>query len=178
MCSRYFTEDEHTGARIDVRPCDETAVLASGQRSRVIKKNMFWGFHAAGGIIINVRSESASEKIMFRESLSCRRCAIPANGFYEWNKAGEKAVFEAGTGEKLYLAGLYRFEEEIPRFVILTTEPNHSVKSVHDRMPLILKQEQLADWLSEQDSYKKLLTQIPAKLKRTMEYEQQTFEFL
>lgn len=131
-----------------------------------------------GSPVFNARSETAAEKPMFRDSLSRRRCVIPAKGFYEWNKAGEKAEFEAMTGELLYFAGCYRFENGIPHFVIFTTNSNESMKKSHDRMPLILKKEQIENWLVNQYGYSELLVQTPEALKRAITYEQQIFDFI
>lgn len=189
MCSRYFTVDETSGIRTDVRPCDEAAVLVSERGKAIVRRKMFWGFHPAvsggrgngpanGPTVYNARVETAPEKAMFRECMARRRIAVPANGFYEWNRAGEKAVFEAATGKELYFAGCYRFEGAEPHFVILTTEPNEAVRKIHDRMPLILTQEQLESWLSDGGDYRELLKQTPGELKSTMDYEQQTFEFI
>ena len=83
---------------------------------------------------------------MFRESFLHRRCVVPAAGFYEWNRAGEKAVFEPENKETLYFAGVYRMEKGVPRFVILTTQANESMVKIHDRMPLIIKEEQIEEW--------------------------------
>lgn len=185
MCSRYFTEDETSGIRTDVRPCDEAAVLVSERGKTIVRRKMYWGFHPAvsegrgsGQTVYNARVETAPEKAMFRDSMARRRVAVPAGGFYEWNRAGEKAVFEPAAGRKLYFAGCYRFEGDEPHFVILTTEPNESVRKIHDRMPLILEQEQLESWLSDGGDYRELLKQTPGELKSTMDYEQQTFEFI
>lgn len=189
MCSRYFTVDETSGIRTDVRPCDEAAVLVSERGKTIVRRKMFWGFHPAvsggrgngpanGPTVYNARVETAPEKAMFRECMARRRIAVPAGGFYEWNRAGEKAVFEAATGKELYFAGCYRFEGAEPHFVILTTEPNESVRKIHDRMPLILTQEQLESWLSDGGDYRELLKQTPGELKSTMDYEQQKFEFI
>ncbi|MCB6607493.1 SOS response-associated peptidase family protein [[Clostridium] symbiosum] len=185
MCSRYFTEDETSGIRTDVRPCDEAAVLVSERGKTIVRRKMYWGFHPAvsegrgsGQTVYNARVETAPEKAMFRDCMARRRVAVPAGGFYEWNRAGEKAVFEPAAGRKLYFAGCYRFEGDEPHFVILTTEPNESVRKIHDRMPLILKQEQLESWLSAGGDYRELLKQTPGELKSTMDYEQQTFEFI
>lgn len=185
MCSRYFTEDEASGIRTDVRPCDEAAVLVSERGGMVVRRKMYWGFHPAaiegrgsGQTVFNARVETAPEKTMFRECMARRRVAVPACGFYEWNRAGEKAVFESVTGKELYFAGCYRFEGAEPHFVILTTEPNESVRKIHDRMPLILNREQLEGWLADGGDYRELLKQTPGALKNTMDYEQQTFEFI
>ena len=48
---------------------------------------------------------------------------------------------------------------------------------IHDRMPLIIKEEQIEEWLGGMEGCKALLGQVPEKLKKSMEYEQQAFEF-
>ena len=62
------------------------------------------------------------------------------------------------------------FDEEV-RFVILTTAANESMIKVHDRMPLILEQEQLEDWF-DNEKMQAILRQKPVMLKRQAEYEQ------
>ena len=61
--------------------------------------------------------------------------------------------------------------------VILTTQANESMVKIHDRMPLIIKEEQIEEWLGGMEGRKALLGQVPEKLKKSMEYEQQAFEF-
>lgn len=181
MCSRYFTEDKRSGMRTEIHPCDEAAVFASGSDGRTEASMMYWGVRALKGnadsLVFNARSETVSDKVMFRESFLHRRCVVPAAGFYEWNRAGEKAVFEPENKETLYFAGVYRMEKGVPRFVILTTQANESMVKIHDRMPLIIKEEQIEEWLGGMESCKALLGQVPEKLKKSMEYEQQAFEF-
>lgn len=182
MCSRYFTEDKRTGMRTEIHPCDEAAVYVSGSDGRIETRKMCWGFRALKGnvdnLVFNARSETVAEKVMFRESFLYRRCVVPAAGFYEWNRAGEKAVFEPEKRETLYFAGVYRMEDGMPRFVILTTQANESMVKIHDRMPLIIKQEQIEEWLGGLESSRALLGQVPERLKKSMEYEQQAFEFI
>ena len=114
MCSRYFTEDKRSGMRTEIHPCDEAAVFASGSDGRTEASMMYWGFRALKGnadsLVFNARSETVSDKVMFRESFLHRRCVVPAAGFYEWNRAGEKAAFEPENKETLYFAGVYRME--------------------------------------------------------------------
>lgn len=178
MCSRYFIREENGGC-LDVRPRDEAAVWIR-EKEGLIRRKMRWGFVMPDGksVVFNARSESAGEKSMFRDSLAGRRCVVPAAGFYEWNRAGEKAVFEQAGGGALYFAGCYRWQEGQLCFVILTTDANESMKSVHDRMPLILNRDEAAVWLKTGEEYRRLLGIVPARLKRTMDFEQQTFDFL
>lgn len=178
MCSRYYIRDENGGCR-DIRPRDE-AVVWLREKGSIIKRRMRWGFPLPDGksVVYNARIETAAEKSMFRDSLAGRRCVVPAAGFYEWNQSGEKAVFEHPDGGALYLAGCYRWQEGQFCYVIFTTDANDSMKKVHDRMPLILNREEALHWLQNGKEYQKLQGLIPIQLKRTMEFEQQTLEFL
>ena len=110
---------------------------------------------------------------MFKQCFKERRCIIPASWFYEWNREKEKMKFEDGSGSPLlYLAGLWRAEEDGGRFVVLTTEANASMAPVHDRMPLLLKKEELAGWCTDEESAGKLLKKRPEELLRSSDYEQ------
>lgn len=64
--------------------------------------------------------------------------------------------------------------ENEEHFVILTTEANASTKPVHDRMPLILRQDQIEDWLRDEKAAEAMLCQTPEELKRQADYEQMT----
>lgn len=140
---------------------------------------MRWGFHmqGTGSLLINARAETAPQKKTFSQSLQSRRCIIPAAGYYEWNPAREKVTFRRRDGGLMFFAGLYRYEEEKPRYCILTTQANQSVRMVHDRMPLILDKGEIADWLCRPETSALLLKKEPAALDRQQDYEQLSFKF-
>lgn len=73
----------------------------------------------------------------------------------------------------LYMAGFCDWFENERRFVILTTAANDSMVKVHDRMPLILEKEEIGDWFNN-EKMKTILHQVPTRLKRHAEYEQQS----
>ena len=109
-----------------------------------------WGFPRwdGKGVIINARAETALEKPMFRESLLARKCIIPTTGFYEWkteNGKKTKYLFRIPNDGVLYLAGIFHRTED--SFTILTTDANPSMSLYHSRMPVILRREELGDWL-------------------------------
>jgi len=91
-----------------------------------------------------------------------RRCVIPSTGFYEWAKTDAKTKckyqFNAPDSPMLYMAGIYtdnpsRAKDEIiaERFVVLTRVANASVRDIHDRMPVILRKDELVRWLTDYD---------------------------
>jgi len=184
MCGRYVIHDEgeveeinkilrdignkYAGTGItaktgEIFPTNNAPVLSVQGRKPALSL-MRWGFPKwdGKGVIINAKSETASEKKMFAKSMIQRRCVIPSTGFYEWAKAKGKTKckyqFNATDSPMLYMAGIYtdcpsRAEDEIiaERFVILTRAANGSVSDIHERMPVILRKDELIRWLTDCD---------------------------
>ena len=105
--------------------------------------------------MINARSETADTKPAFCDALKFRRCLIPADGFYEWQKSGsikQPYCFEVREGELFAFAGVWdRWKgpngKALETFSILTTTPNAVTSAVHDRMPVILDPDSYDLWL-------------------------------
>jgi putative SOS response-associated peptidase YedK len=105
---------------------------------------------------INARAETISEKPSFREAFQKRRCLVPADGFWEWETIGKKKIpwkFTRSDGEEFCMAGLWEAwnspEGILETFTIITTSPSELVRSVHDRMPVILIPEAGDEWLEK-----------------------------
>lgn len=191
MCGRYYVDFQVAeeieilapnwdrkliaGAKRDIHPSEESLVLI-GRGGEAVVETMRWGFpgYQGKGLIINARAEGVLDKTFFRDSILHRRCVIPAKGFYEWNKAKEKSTFYRKDSPVVWMAGCYKEYQGEKRFVILTTDANGSVSSVHDRMPLILEQKEAQDWLLDDRAVEFLLHKIPPLLEREQEYEQMT----
>lgn len=104
--------------------------------------------------LINARAETVDEKPSFKHLLLKRRCLIIADGFYEWQKRNDtKQPYRITMKDDrpFAFAGLWdRWKsgnEVITTCTIITTEANEIVQPVHTRMPVILTEEQQADWL-------------------------------
>lgn len=110
-----------------------------------------------GNRMINARSETAAEKPAFRAAWKTRRCLIPADGYYEWQQTAEgKQPYEitASDGRLLPLAGLWERNEKVdpasqPLYscTILTTAANQFASQIHDRMPVIVREDFIDRWL-------------------------------
>ena len=103
---------------------------------------------------INARAETLAEKPAYRAAFRARRCILPASGFYEWKRAGgpKQPFFVCPSGDGLFgFAGLYEHwkgpHDEIHSCTIITTEANQLMRAIHDRMPVILSEEDYARWL-------------------------------
>ena len=109
---------------------------------------------------------------MFRESVEHRRIVIPATWFYEWNRQKEKNIFYRKSQPVLFMAGFYNRYQDEDRFVILTTVANQSMQPVHDRMPLLLEQDEIVPWIFDRGKTESFLHKVPCLLERRTEFEQ------
>ena len=153
------------------------AVLEEGGQRRL--EVLRWGLippwaddPGIGSRMINARSETAPGKPSFRRAFRERRCLIPADGFYEWqrtNGAKQPYYIHMEDGRPFAFAGLWESwskggEGEVRTCTILTTGANALVGGVHDRMPVILAHDAYDVWLdpaSERDELTGLLAPYP-----------------
>jgi len=112
-----------------------------------------------GNKMINARAETITEKASFRTTLFSKRCLVPADGFYEWQQNEGKQPFRIFVKNNpiFSMAGLWeRWKspegQTIESFNIITTEANSFMKPIHNRMPVILKEEDEKTWLGSMDS--------------------------
>ncbi len=123
-----------------------------------------------GYTTINARAEEVTSKPLFREAVKRRRCLVPADAFYEWQKRDAKSkrpfAFGMRSGEPYAFAGLWeRWKPKegdlLETFTILTTDPNELAEKVHNRMPVILEPRDYARWMDPGDP-----TRLPIDLLR------------
>lgn len=188
MCGRYFVDDgmereiknafqsiyisKFQAKAGDVCPTDLAFILTGTKE--ICLTQMRWGFRKKDqkDLLINARVETVKDKPMFNESMRYNRCVIPAAGFYERNRIGEKASFCLPHRSILFMAGIWQKVENENQFTILTTVSNASVAPVHDRMPLVLDKNEVPQWLMDWKQAEELLTKRPALLERRQEFEQ------
>ena len=139
----------------EIRPADVAPVIAPNRKGERAVFPMKWGF-SARSLLINARSETAAEKPLFKDSWAGRRCVVPASWYYEWEHlsgdggrkmTGDKFLIQPEGKSVTWLAGLYRIENGLPVFVVLTREADESIRFIHDRMPLILPEELVDEWI-------------------------------
>jgi putative SOS response-associated peptidase YedK len=126
----------------------------------------------------NARSEDMHDKPAYRHLLGKRHGIVAVNGFYEWERTGEKRpyYFTMADGSQMKYAVLWDWNThlQILSCTIITREPNEIIGEVHDRMPVILTDEQVKIWLDTTLPYeerKKVLLPIEnsALLKREVQ---------
>jgi putative SOS response-associated peptidase YedK len=178
MCGRYrlsrrkqileehfdsVSEMEDWTPRYNIAPTQPVPVIRQHPRDPVRNLSLLrWGLvpswakdPSVAARMINARSETASTKPAFADALKFRRCLIPADGFYEWQRTGKTKqpyCFEINRGELFAFAGLWdqwndASGKPLETCSILTTTPNAVTSSVHDRMPVILDSSNYDLWL-------------------------------
>jgi putative SOS response-associated peptidase YedK len=135
--------------RYNVAPSDLHWVVRreEGGGRRLIRAA--WGLPRADRRhLINLRSEAAGGgRRDFRE----RRCVAVADGFFEWTKGRERRPiwFHRPDGGLLLMAGVLEIGPNgVPHFAVFTTPANRLVGRFHDRMPAIVPQDRLGEWLA------------------------------
>lgn len=104
---------------------------------------------------INARSETLAEKPMFRNLVRRKRCLVPANGFYEWKRTGgpkQPYFIHLADQPIMLMAGLYDVRtgddgEPEASYTIITGPPNEMMAEIHDRMPMIIRPDDVALWM-------------------------------
>ena len=102
---------------------------------------------------INARCETVAEKPSYRSAFAKRRCIVPADGFYEWDRSTtprQPYRFVRGDGDPMALAGLWEHNDAlgITSFTIVTTSANALTDAIgHHRSPVILEGEDVGAWL-------------------------------
>ena len=158
--------------RYNVAPTQLAAVVRNEgvRRLRMLR----WGLIPSGARdpriasrLINARAETASVLPSFRAAFAARRCLVPVDGFFEWERRGgvrQPWLFKMREGRPFALAGLFEHwrappgildrasgtarPETLETFTILTTDANDIVRPIHDRMPVILHPDTFEAWLT------------------------------
>jgi putative SOS response-associated peptidase YedK len=177
MCGRYRLSrrkqilEEHFDSvfeedwtpRYNIAPTQPVPIIRQHTKEPVREMSLVrWGLipswskdSSTAAKMINARSETAATLPAFRDAMKSRRCIIPADGFYEWQKKGKAKqpyCFEVNNGKLFAFAGIWdRWKNPSGDIVetcsILTTTPNAVTSAVHDRMPVILDPEGYDLWL-------------------------------
>src|SRR5262249_46131563 len=127
--------------RYNVAPTQMVAAaLESGGGRRL--SLMRWGITPPWSptmLLLNAKAETVADKPTFRAAFRRRRCLVPADGFFEWQKVGARKQpyhFRLRDGAPFAFAGIWEPGEDSPACCVITTTPNELVAPVHDRMPV------------------------------------------
>ena len=134
-------------------------------------------YPSIGNQMINARAETLLDKRAFNKLVAQRRCLIPADGFYEWRRHGDRKVpvwIHLKGKEPFAFAGLWDSwrnsgaDTPLETFTIITTEPNALLRPIHNRMPVIFDTDTGKHWLKQSlesaDRLKAVLRPWPAEL--------------
>lgn len=143
----------------EIFPTDTVPVIINNN-TRLAAVPASWGIPGYGSskCIINGRCETILERPTFRDSFLRHRCIVPTTGYYEWNSAKQRFIFNLSGERVVYLGGIYNIYPDSLRFVILTVNATGEAASVHKRMPLVLTKDILRRWEYETDFATSLLT--------------------
>lgn len=169
--------------RYNMPPTDPGLVVRLDKEGRREPVMMRWGLvpswskdDKSGAAMINAKAETVAEKPAYRKAFASRPCLVVADGFYEWAKLGPKEkqpyFITLKNNEPFAFAGLWEWwrAKDAPKdhpgletYTILTSEPNAVCAPIHNRMPLIVGQDDWSKWLSTPEARTQLLRPFPAE---------------
>ena len=146
--------------RYNIAPTQPVLAVVAGAHGWVAG-DLIWGLvpswapdRKGAQMRINARSETVIQKPTFRDSFQHRRCLILADGFYEWQgteKHRRPMLIKRKDSRPFAFAGLWdrwqNEEQSLASCTILTTSANQTLRSIHDRMPVILSRRDQETWL-------------------------------
>lgn len=171
-----FNDDLTLDPSYNIAPGQKVMVLVGDrQQKKLIFQYFRWGLipfwakdQSIGNKLINARAETVDQKPSFKHSFKHRRCAVIADGFYEWkkDKSGKSPYFIQMKDQRPFgFAGVYDHwkmpqDRTIDSCAIITTEPNDRMREIHSRMPVILDRNQLLKWIMEDSENTECLKSI------------------
>lgn len=119
-----------------------------------------WKWKADRPLQINARSETAWTSPLFGPHMRHDRAVIPASCFFEWTPAKEIISCREPKSPVLYMAGFVTDGS----FVILTTKANDSIRDIHHRMPLVLREDQVTPWIRDEAAARRMTDLTPPEM--------------
>ena len=149
----------------NIAPTDViTTVLSDTSSGQKQFQQISWGIplkiEKLNNLVINIRDDKVLTNGFFHKMFDSHRCLIPASGFYEWQKSGSTKIpyFIKADQKIISFAGLYYLIKDVLYTAIITTEANAIVSNLHDRMPVMLSQNEEATWLNKNSTEADLLS--------------------
>ena len=156
----------------DIKSQDIAPVIATSNKSKLTYFPMIWGYSMPEDPktrrtepLLLARIETVASSTAWKENYERRRCVIPASYFFigsstALSSAGRDTylVQPAGSHTTLF-AGIYRLEDNFPRFILLTRPSPTEIKDICDRMPVILPKDAVKEWIdpeTKQDRVKEI----------------------
>jgi len=140
--------------RYNIAPTDPVLTVGP-DRADVVR----WGIDGGKGGLFNLRAETAIARPYYQRMLLGQRVLVPASHFYEWRTVGGRRLpiaVSRADGKPLNLAALLGRWEGQPATTILTTVPNGDIQPLHNRMPVVLNDDDAATWVLEELSLEQI----------------------
>lgn len=150
----WLPDAPEVAPRYNIAPTD-TVVAVGREKANLVT----WGIDGPQGSLFNLRGETALSRDQYQRLLLTNRVVVPASHFYEWRRVGSRrlpvAIFRS-DGVPLSLAAVLSQRDGAPAVTILTTAPNRDLEVLHDRMPVVLSDDDAREWLLQELSLAQL----------------------
>lgn len=159
---RFHTKSKLTFTNTNIRPTSNAPIILN-KDNNIVAEIAEWSLmpkelrEGKKYSTFNARIERLLDSRLYKEPFIETRCIVPMNKYFEWHKKeddqNQKDKYEIRVANEEYLgvAGLFKIwhimEKEILCFTIITAPADNFLKSIHDRMPIVLNQEDENLWI-------------------------------
>ena len=200
MCGRFvqafsaedLQEKYKTSNQVAIKPnynvsphTNIAAIIKSQETNKLETHTMLWGLvpfwsddPKIGNKLINARAETINEKPAFKISFKSKRCIIPASGFYEWQDETRQPYFirpKGGKNDIFSFAGIWdKWQDQegntLITCAIITQDASPALKFIHSRMPVIIPDQKVRNWLDPDATRDSLNNQLHTAQDAQVEY--------
>ena len=156
----------------DIKPGDIAPVIATSNKSKLTYFPMIWGYSMPEDPktrrtepLLLARIETVASSTAWRENYERRRCVVPASYFFIGSSAAlssagrDTYLVQPACAHTTLFAGIYRMENDFPRFILLTRPASPEIKDICERIPVILPKDAVKEWIdpeTKQDRVKEI----------------------
>jgi putative SOS response-associated peptidase YedK len=152
---KYYLDIKDELKQENIAPTNRIAVLRKTGDEYSLS-DMGWGIRfenkiKKGPLIFNSRIETIKEKKYWTNLFYNNRCLVPATGFIEWIKDGDKKIPHVVTlknFEYFFIPAIYLKLKDDLFASLITTNPNKFMTNIHHRMPVILTPGEAINYLN------------------------------
>ncbi|ROV57761.1 hypothetical protein EGH82_21570 [Vibrio ponticus] len=147
---------------LDLKPSETVSAIIFHQGGYQ-QRDVRWGIKPdwAKRMIINAQVESVAHKLTFKRGFESQRVLVPCSGWYEWREEARlkhKYLFSNPDNTPLFMAGIIVDSHHL---VTLTTAANPQCAEYHHRMPFLVPQIGIEQWLCSSASEAQTYLSIP-----------------
>ena len=178
-----WKHEEDFNPTYNLSPTQDSPVLVKNTKRVIYPMRWGFGFNSSMRPIFNARAETLEKKASFKDLIAKNRCVVISNGFFEWQRAGDKKIpyyIHHSDGKIIAMAGLCKWDRDLGGnrklvYTVITKEARPSLEKIHHREPVMLTDRSLSSWINVNEPCGDPLSLLNDNTDRISSYEVSKF---